>query len=248
MQLAYLVGRWACLLILIAAMADPESWRWVSLSLLLLVFVVVWGLCAAFTGNLHALPWLYRNAHPDSTDNAGPDNLPPVTIISTVRNEAVGIEAAVRSLAALDYPSLEMVVVDDHSTDETGQILHQLSSDLPQVRATEAPPLEAGWVGKNHAAWFGSRLASPPSEWLLFVDARVVLHPQTLRRAVAHAENGGLDFLSCLFFGKTGSLAEELMGPFQVCTLIVRALTPELIKLPEFPIGIGAFMLVRRNF
>jgi hypothetical protein len=242
-----LAGSWALVLLLVTAMAGPANLVWISLPFMLLILIVVWGLCAAFTRNLRMLPCLSPEADPAPTSVTKPGDLPLVTIVSTARNEAVGIEAAVRSLAALDYPALEILVVDDHSTDETPQIIARLSRELPRVRAAKAPPLEAGWVGKNHAAWFGSRQGSPGAQWLLFADARVVFHPLALRRAVALANQVGLDFLSCLFFGKTGSLCEELIGPFQMRFLIIHAQAGALSRKQAFPVGIGPFMMVRRN-
>jgi hypothetical protein len=242
-----LAGTWTLILLLVAAMAGPSKLVWISLPVLLLVLIVVWGLCAAFTRNLHMLPWLSPEADAAATSVTETVDLPLVTIVSTARNEATGIEAAVRSLAALDYPALEIVVVDDHSTDETPQIVERLSRELPRVRSAKAPPLAAGWVGKNHAAWFGSRQGSAGAQWLLFVDARVVFHPLALRRAVAHADRAGLDFLSCLFFGKTGSLCEELIGPFQIRFLVIHALAGALSRKQAYPIGIGPFMMVRRS-
>ena len=51
---------------------------------------------------------------------------PPLSIVAAARNEAHGIEAAVKSLLRLDYPSLQIVIVNDRSTDGTGAILQQL--------------------------------------------------------------------------------------------------------------------------
>jgi glycosyltransferase involved in cell wall biosynthesis len=207
---------------------------------LLLVFTVVWGLNAVYTRSLNHHTWLT----PESGEGEGLDRFPSVSVISAARNEAVGIEAAVRSLAALDYPAVEILVVDDHSTDGTPQILQRLGRELPKVRALEAPALGRGWTGKNWAAWSGYRQASPSAEWLLFVDARVTFHPKALTRSVGYAEKTGLDFLSCVFLSKYGSLTEELLGPLQI-RMMMEALP---VRRPERPpVGIGAFMLIRRR-
>src|SRR5207249_4091725 len=62
----------------------------------------------------------------------GPDYIPPVAIVVPAYNESIGIERAVRSLAASDYPDFEIVVVDDGSTDDTAQIVEGLA--LERVR------------------------------------------------------------------------------------------------------------------
>lgn len=237
-----LTGRWCCLLLLAAAPAGGRALVWISLLPLLLVFAVVWGLSVVFRRNLNHYPWLT----PESVEGERSDRLPRVAIVSTARNEEIGIEAAVRSLTALDYPALEIFIVDDRSTDATLGILKRLEEEFPVVRALEAPPLEPGWTGKNWAAWFGSRQASPAAEWLLFVDARVTCHPKTLRRAVGFAEKKGLDFLSCVFLSKYGSLAEELLAPLQIRATI-ESLPGEPRPSGRPPVGIGAFMLIRRK-
>jgi cellulose synthase/poly-beta-1,6-N-acetylglucosamine synthase-like glycosyltransferase/peptidoglycan/xylan/chitin deacetylase (PgdA/CDA1 family) len=101
---------------------------------------------------------------------------PPVSIVVPAFNEAVDIEHSVRSLARTDYPSFEVVVVDDGSTDGTGEIVERLA--LPGVRvvrqenAGKAEALNTGLLAARH-------------EVVAMVDADTVFEPQTLRRLVA---------------------------------------------------------------
>jgi len=93
------------------------------------------------------------------------------------------------SLLALDYSNYEVIVVNDRSTDRTGQIMDEVAASsqarglLKVIHISELP---AGWLGKTHAMWTASQHAS--GDWLLFTDADVFFKPDSLRRAVAYAE------------------------------------------------------------
>ncbi|MGB8652513.1 MAG: bifunctional polysaccharide deacetylase/glycosyltransferase family 2 protein [Mycobacteriales bacterium] len=105
----------------------------------------------------------------------GPELLPPVSVLVPAYNEAVGIEHAVRSLVASDYPQLEVVVVDDGSTDGTGDIVAGLG--LPQVRLVRQPN-----GGKAAALATGVREAR--YDVLVMLDGDTVFEPDTIRRLV----------------------------------------------------------------
>jgi len=108
----------------------------------------------------------------------------PITAVLPARNEEGAIEVAVRSLAA--QPEIvEIRVVNDSSSDRTGEILFRLAAELPQLRVIDPVALPAAWVGKNHAAWLGAQDAATP--WLLFTDADVRHLPGSAARALAHA-------------------------------------------------------------
>jgi cellulose synthase/poly-beta-1,6-N-acetylglucosamine synthase-like glycosyltransferase len=95
---------------------------------------------------------------PAATDDAAP--WPAVRLVAAARNEAPGLEAAVRSWLALDYPALEIVIVNDRSTDQTGAIVERLArhaTRLTSLRVTHLPP---GWLGKTHALALGAAEAT----------------------------------------------------------------------------------------
>ena len=120
-------------------------------------------------------------------------DLPRVSILVPARNEEPHVEEALQSLLQMDYPNLEIVAVDDRSSDGTGEILDRLAAGSPSLSVVHVAELPAGWLGKNHALAIGAGHAS--GEWLLFTDADVTMAPHTLRRAVSYAQQNGLDHL-----------------------------------------------------
>ncbi len=122
---------------------------------------------------------------------------PSVSIVVAARNEQRDIAAAVASWLTLDYDDYELIVVNDRSTDETGAILDELARDNVKLNVVHLTELPSGWLGKTHALQCGSERGS--GEWLLFSDADVVMQPDTLRRAVGHAERRELDHLPMIF-------------------------------------------------
>src|SRR5438876_9454886 len=135
-----------------------------------------------------------RNAIPRLPAPARSVMLPRLSVVVPARDEASGIGRAVESLLAQDYPDLEIIVVDDRSSDATGAVLAKLAARDSRIRAIRVDQLPAGWLGKNHALWRGAESAS--GEWLLFTAADIVFAQGAVRRAVAYAVAEQLDHLT----------------------------------------------------
>ncbi len=121
--------------------------------------------------------------------------LPFVSIVVPARNEERSIGKAVSSFCEQDYPAFEVIVVNDCSSDSTGNILEELSlkySNLCIINGTEPPE---GWLGKPNSLEIGKNTAK--GDWVLFVDADVHYKPDLLKRAVNYAisEKAGMLFL-----------------------------------------------------
>lgn len=121
------------------------------------------------------------------------DMQPRVTVILPARNEEANIHQAVRSLAAQTLP-VEIVAVDDDSSDRTGEILDELAREFPGVKVLHNRDLPDGWTGKNHACWLGAQRAT--SDWLLFTDADVRHSPQAVEAGLALASEHGAELVS----------------------------------------------------
>ena len=132
-----------------------------------------------------------------------------VSILIPARNEETGIAACVESALASSNPNLEVIVLDDHSTDATAAIVRQIAKRDGRLRLEQAPPLPLGWSGKQHACHVLSGLAAHPV--LVFVDADVRLAPDAATRlAAALAE---ADLVSCVPRQIMSSIAELLLIP-----------------------------------
>lgn len=121
-----------------------------------------------------------------------PRGTPAVSLIVPARDEERNIERAVRGFLAQTYRELEVIVVNDRSTDRTGQILAAIDDPRLVVITGEEPP--PGWLGKPWALAQGSRRAK--GELLLFVDADVLYAPEAVEAAVAQIEESGVAMLS----------------------------------------------------
>ncbi|HRK35269.1 MAG TPA: glycosyltransferase family 2 protein [Candidatus Hydrogenedentes bacterium] len=190
--------------------------------------------------NLFGLPAL-REYGPE------PRETPGVTVVVPGRNEVDAIVEAGRSVVALNYPNREIIFVNDHSTDETGALMDEIAAGNPNVRVLHNPAIEAGWQGKSNAIWSAVQSSDPQRPWLMFADADVVFHRDALRKAMAYAEVQGLDYLTCVLHIANGSLSEELYMPAPWSALIQGAHFARLNDSRTAPIGVGAFVLVKRD-
>ncbi|MGE5413295.1 MAG: glycosyltransferase [Syntrophomonadaceae bacterium] len=173
-----------------------------------------------------------------------PGRPPSVSTVVPARNEERGIEAAVRSHLSQDYPDLEVIVVDDRSTDATGAILARLAAEDPRLRVVSGVDPPDGWLGKPHALYQGARAAR--GELLLFADADVRYAPDAVRQAVALLEAGRLDLLS-LFprLEMRGFWENVLMAYLPVSYFFGPAFLLNSDRQRRFAVGAGAGMLVR---
>ena len=141
-----------------------------------------------------------------------PDRTPLVSILLPVKNEEVNLELCLNQLLAQDYPSKEIIVINDHSIDRTGEILSQYALLYPnQIRTFEAADTPPGWTGKNWALAQGVPLAR--GEWFLFTDADTRHEPWSLSSAVAHAEGKDLNLLTLAPRCLTDSFWEKTLQP-----------------------------------
>ena len=173
-----------------------------------------------------------------------PERAPSVSVVLAARDEAGHIAPAVQSLLAQSYPALEVVAVDDRSTDGTGQILDRLAEQYDRLEVIHVEALPAGWLGKNHALQRGAEAAT--GELLLFTDADVMMRPEAVSRAVAVMEREGVDHLAVAPRIHAGT-APATMTVAVFLALFSVVFRPWKARDPESRrhIGIGAFNLVR---
>ena len=110
----------------------------------------------------------------------------PLSVIIPARNEAEVIERCVRSILASTYAPLEVLVVDDRSTDATAEIVGRIAAGDPRLRLVPGAPLPEGWYGKPWACVQGLRAST--GEILCFTDADTTHEPELLARSVGAME------------------------------------------------------------
>ncbi|MCA9539006.1 MAG: glycosyltransferase [Myxococcales bacterium] len=133
----------------------------------------------------------------DTAPDPLPGHAPSLSVIIPARNEADNIEACVRSVLALDWPGpLEVVVLDDRSTDGTSQILDRLAAADRRLKVFVGADPPAGWLGKPHALHLAQQHAT--GDWLWFIDADVTLDPLGARRLLGRTIAQGAEMSSAL--------------------------------------------------
>ena len=211
---------------------------WLILAVIGLAYALAstWGTALVVRG----VPVLLRDRSPP------PGRWPRVSLIVPARNEVETLGPAMRSRLAEGYPALEVVLVDDRSTDGTGALVDAIAAEDSRVRALHLDSLPPGWLGKLHAMSEGLRRAT--GEWILFSDADVHLAPGTIARAVSLAEAQRLDHLSILpQLDPATWLVDAALASFTRTGLVLGRVW--LVSDPRSKVGgsVGAFGLVRRD-
>jgi hypothetical protein len=135
----------------------------------------------------------------------------PVSVLIPARNEERSIHETVTAVLASEEVTLEVLVLDDHSSDQTAGVVAALAKGDARVRLLAAPPLPPGWSGKTHACAVLAREAQYPT--LLFLDADVRLVPGGLPRIVHALECNQVDLASGFPHQETGTITEQLVIP-----------------------------------
>lgn len=173
--------------------------------------------------------------------------LPRVSVLVPARNEARSIEACAASLLAQDYPDFEVIVLDDHSTDDTPRILERLARADSRLRVLDGASLPEDWLGKHWACRQLDRAAT--GELLLFTDADTRHAPNMLRDSVSALYAESADLVTAFPREEVVTWGERLLVPvigFGIFTFIPIRLVQKL-RLPALSITIGQFMLFRRE-
>jgi glycosyltransferase involved in cell wall biosynthesis len=198
---------------------------------------------------LWKLPSIPNLLDPSYEANVESEIWPSVAVVVPARNEASSIEASLQSLLESDYPNLQIVAVDDRSTDATGAKMEAVASAAAtsRLRVLHVSELPPGWLGKPHAMALAADQTR--SDWLLFTDADVLFAPDAIRRAMVFATRTKADnvavFPSLILRGP----GEKMLIAFFQCVSALAA-RPWKIEDPKAKrdyIGVGAFSLVRRS-
>jgi glycosyltransferase involved in cell wall biosynthesis len=215
--------------------------------------------CVAVLRTILGVPLLERlsppppSKRPSSAQEKEEKEWPRVSVVVAACNEEDSIETAMRSRLTEDYPNAEYILVNDRSTDKTGEIIDRLANENEEdaqrrarVHAIHIRALPEGWLGKVHAMHVAMSKAT--GEWILFSDADVHHEPDALRRVIAYCEEKRIDHMALFpsVWSRSLWLDIVLNAFLRVFTVIARAWKVEDPK-SKVAIGGGNFNLVRRT-
>jgi len=185
---------------------------------------------------------IYR---PIARDAGGADGA--LSVLIPARNEEANIRATLEAALANRGCDFEVIVLDDHSTDRTAEIVGELAQQDPRVRLETAPTLPAGWCGKQHACHVLSHLARHPL--LVFMDADVHLAPDALGRLAGFMEKSGAALASGVPRQELGTFSERLLIP-QIHFILLGFLPMHIMRRsrsPAFSAGCGQLFIAQRE-
>jgi glycosyltransferase involved in cell wall biosynthesis len=219
------------------SMIFPDQTMWATL-----IFGGTAGLFLAWTlSALWHLRWVRRLPALERLTTPPTESRIKCSVVIAARDEEVRIEQTIRHLLAQRGVEAEFIVVDDRSTDRTGEILHRLANEDVRVQVKRVDVLPDGWLGKCHACHVGASAAT--GDWILFTDADCWLKPDVIARAVRLAQREEADHVTI----SPGTVIESL-GPRAWHLLFLTSLLNWFSGVnrdrPKTYLGIGAFNLV----
>lgn len=176
------------------------------------------------------------------------DEEPLVSVIIPARNEEEAIGQTIASLVRQTWRNLEIIVVNDRSTDRTGDVAEQWAGGAnPKVKVVHVDTLPDGWLGKNYAMYTGYRHAD--GDVLLFTDADIAFHPDAIRSAMDVLRRDRADHVSLIPYFVARSFWLRGFVHFFGATLYLSRppWKPNDDRQTRDGIGIGAFMMLTRD-
>ncbi len=192
--------------------------------------------------------WIHNQYHLDIIVTPAPPPLDPplISICVPARNEEHNIRNCVESALAQDYRNIEVIILDDRSTDATSEILRRLAAQNDMLKPISGSDLPEGWAGKPHALFQAA--ASARGEWLCFVDADTFLKPEAISSVYAKALETGADLFTTMNEQVLGSFWEKVVMPLVMTALSV-GFSPRKVNDPNTrdAISNGQFIFIKRS-
>lgn len=177
-----------------------------------------------------------------------PDTLPSLSMLVAAKDEEDNIESCIRSLLMQDYPNLEVIAIDDRSSDQTPKILKRLADESNgRLKVISILELEDGWFGKNNAMREG--IAASQGDWICLTDADCrMTSERALTVAMQEALNHDADFLTLTPVLDMTTLWEKVTQPACAQTFLLW-FQPRRVnnRRRTTAYANGAFMLMSRN-
>jgi len=147
--------------------------------------------------------------------------LPFVSVIVPARNEEGKIGRCIESLLAQNYPNFELIVIDDRSTDKTGEIIASYAEKDSRIKFVRGKDAPSGWIGKCNALAHAVGYAS--GDWFIFTDADTYHHPNSVVDSVSYGMANRIDLMSFVPMQELGSFPERLIMPVLLSAFFIGA-------------------------
>lgn len=136
---------------------------------------------------------------------------PKISIIVPARNEEHNIRRCLESLQKIEYPNIEIIVVNDRSTDRTGEIIAEVAQADERVKLIQGSDLPDGWSGKIYA--IHQAVSHATSDWFLFIDADVAIYEKAPTIALSYCLRNELKMLSVFLKPSLETFWENIIMP-----------------------------------
>lgn len=206
-----------------------------------------------FLSGLVILAWLH-NQHwldiPVPPIPLSPVDAPLISVCIPARDERRNIRPCIEALLAQTYPNLEIIVVDDRSTDNTLDILQSLAKDATcckiPMKIIRGSDLLPGWAGKPHA--LAQAVSVAQGEWLCFMDADTFAEPEALSAVYTKANQTQADLFTIMTRQELGTFWERTVMPLVMTALSV-GFSPRKVNDPnrKDAIANGQFIFIKRS-
>jgi len=211
-----------------------------------MVYIVISSI--TFIAGIIIITWMHNQYQLDivAEPEHPPQNAPLISVCIPARNEERNIERCVEALLAQTYPNFEIIVLDDRSTDSTGEILHDLATKTDKLNILNGSNLPLGWAGKPHALIQAAAVAR--GEWLCFVDADTFVTPDALAAVYAKAAETGADLFTIMTKQIMLTFWERSVLPLVMLALSV-GFSPRKVNDPnrKDAIANGQFIFIKRS-
>jgi len=178
-----------------------------SVVIVFILLVIAWGVAM-----VRLLLLTRRFSHREwVTPRQTIEHIPSVSVCIPARNEMHAMTECLESIISSTYPKLEIIVLDDSSSDTTSTVIKAFAHE--GIRFVEGSTLPTGWLGKNHA--LQELLGQASGTYVLFMDVDTRLQPDTIEQLVAYTQDQKQAMISVLPRREDGWRASVLFSPLR---------------------------------
>lgn len=175
------------------------------------------------------------------------DKKPLVSVLIPARNEENNINRCVNSLLEQSYSNIEVIILDDDSSDNTYSISNELSKSDSRVNVIKGKEIPKGWLGKNWACHQLSQKAT--GDFLLFIDSDTKLKPDLIFDSIKIHINEDLDLLTLFPNRRTSTFIDKIISVtigWMIFSWIPIFLA-NTSKLPFLSAAFGQFLFFKKD-